>query len=150
LPPCAPQVIPHTNSVCQNRLISSAPVDIPKPLNQPTPQSEFTAFGRRRWFTCEVCLQVFNRKYHLTEHVLTQHPGQGHFLQCPHCAYVCKSKTTLKKHVVKLHMPKTLPCPHCPETFAMAWTLNEHINKSHKFFRYDMCFLSLQYLANLS
>jgi len=98
-------------------------------------QTEFTAFGRRRWFTCEVCLKVFNKKFLLTHHMLGAHPGQGRFLRCSQCSYVCKSKTTLGKHVTKEHAPKNIQCPHCPDTFSMLWILNEHISRNHRYYR---------------
>jgi uncharacterized C2H2 Zn-finger protein len=108
------------------------------PRSAAAPGAEFTAFGRRRWFTCDICLRVFNRKFLLTQHALAAHAAQSALLRCGEqgCAYVCRSRTTLSKHAAKQHAPKTLRCPHCPDTFSMHWSLNEHLNHSHTYYRY--------------
>lgn len=109
------------------------------------PQAEFTAFGRRRWFTCEICLRVFNKKFLLTQHALSTHPTESTLLRCQElkCNYVCRSRTTLNKHVAKQHAPKTIRCPHCPEAFSMHWSLNEHISQMHTFYRYNFYTISI-------
>ena len=57
-------------------------------------------------------------------------PGQG--FMCKICRYVCKLRSSLKRHIIGLHLnTETCLCPICGKTFNTMNNRQIHVRRAH-------------------
>ena len=92
-------------------------------------------------YQCEVCMDLFIAKEHLTSHVIQVHleKDETKLHSCEVCGYSTLNLTKLKEHINALHIQKRkYKCNICDFAAKTKDTLNGHM-KTHDGFRHFPC-----------
>ena len=99
-------------------------------LNRPPP--------RYKIYSCEICKQVFDTKYHVNRHMMQSHEGIDPFV-CEVCSKVFAQKCDLTRHM-NIHINiKKHHCKVCNKAFKRADYLAKHEKEFCSVFRPHKC-----------
>ncbi|XP_037903632.1 zinc finger protein 429-like isoform X2 [Hermetia illucens] len=80
-------------------------------------------------FQCKTCLQTFERKVDLTQHMKSHEPNKLH--QCPHCLKNFELYTVFIRHVSTHSGGEGFKCVLCSEKFTSERHFRTHIAEKH-------------------
>ena len=81
-------------------------------------------------YQCDQCDHQSLKPYFLQRHIECVHLNSLKF-HCNHCDERFNYEGTLKSHIDKKHLGKTLPCTLCKSTFSNSGNMNRHMKKYH-------------------
>lgn len=93
---------------------------------------------RYKIYSCEICKQVFDTKYHVNRHMMQSHEGVDPFV-CEVCSKVFAQKCDLTRHMnIHLNVKKHF-CKVCNKAFKRADYLAKHEKEFCSVFRPHKC-----------
>ena len=91
-------------------------------------------------YQCPTCDYKCTSPMHLKSHEIIVHQEGGTPFECGVCAYQCRRKPTVLKHMKYVHEgSKPFTCPHCQRKYPKQCVLNKHIENVHEKVRPYAC-----------
>jgi uncharacterized C2H2 Zn-finger protein len=81
---------------------------------------------------CNHCKKYLSSKRSYREH-MNVHSERRPF-QCDECEYAAASQMTLRRHRLRLHIPRSewgYPCPYCSEVYMEPASYEQHVSRRH-------------------
>ena len=101
-------------------------------------KSQLRGPPRYKIYSCEICKQVFDTKYHVNRHMMLSHEGADPFV-CEVCSKVFAQKCDLTRHMnIHLNVKKHF-CKVCNKSFKRADYLAKHEKEFCSVFRPHKC-----------
>ena len=94
--------------------------------------------GAKTEYPCTICNVIFERKYQLTKHGVTEH-GEKKPFPCPLCDDGFILKAEMKTHIERVHEGKRYYCERCESSFSMEASLKKHVEQVHEKRRPHLC-----------
>ena len=89
-------------------------------------------------YVCHKCFKQYKSRGSLTSHLRFEFGIEKQF-QCDYCAFRCKLKQNLRKHIKNRHQrpmnaTKSFTCPNCSKSYFHKHHLNSHLRKNCRVF----------------
>ncbi|KAH3873267.1 hypothetical protein DPMN_036498 [Dreissena polymorpha] len=78
-------------------------------------------------YQCATCGQLFSTRSQCEKH------QRSHDLVCRLCAKTFTMKSSLARHMEKIHNMQTQPCQFCQKNFSSEYSLTLHLRKTHNY-----------------
>ena len=91
----------------------------------------FATSHNRQTFECFVCNKLFLQKYNFLAHIERFHDDVSKSFPCQHCDKVFTTKPALDGHMQQQHKNPLLICPLCQRGFPQKSSLKRHVEKVH-------------------
>ena len=92
----------------------------------------FATSHNRQTFECFVCNKLFLQKYNFLAHIERFHDEVGKSFPCQFCDKVFTTKPALDGHMAQQHKNPLLICPLCQRGFPQKSSLKRHVQKVHE------------------
>lgn len=93
---------------------------------KPKPELRSTVTKEKRFFKCDICKKVFNRRFNFERHLIV-HSGESH--TCHTCGKQYRRQSVLDRHIKVIHQQirlASLSCNYCNKVVSSTQSLEDH------------------------